>query len=487
MNHRIAASLLAASLAWAEPAQRLNYGYFAQHDDPGGFGKAVTGQKKGQPVPHESLAISMAGSPLGICWGMVYGRPFSTAEVFLPQVRKLNAGFTRVILFWSQLEPAKGEYHWEVLDSYLDQLQSPDEGMLTIYSASPWATRNSTWVFPPSPARDPEDYSRFIRALVLHAKGRVRYFQNDSEPNNPMFWSGSKEEFVGQLRLFAKAVRGADANAKVVLGGSDGLFDPTGTHPLPGQQQVLDYFDYVLAEAAEDFDVFDLHLYADPYTIPARVEFMRNRMAARGYAKPIIAAEYNGPSFFEFPVNRKYFRLMAEMGVKESADVRELYAAPQALAPETQMFLQGAPAALEERLQRLQARDLVIRNILAFSAGVQKMAFWDIWHETEKRDQVKTLLYGKLKLLEHKDGELSEVLPLGRAYREMAAQLRGVESVERMATGDASIYAFQVRRRDRGPVGVVWMREEGPGREVSLPGVSGKVAVTDIPRFFEMR
>ena len=151
------------------------------------------------------------------------------------------------------------------------------------------------------------------------------------------------------------------------------------------------------------------------------------------------------------------------------------------------MFLQGAPAALEERLQHLQARDMVIRNILAFSAGVQKMAFWDIWHETERRDQVKTLLYGKLKLLEHKDGELSEVLPLGRVYQEMAAHLAGVEGVERMAVDDASVYAFQVTRRGRGPVGVAWIKEEGAEREVSLPRVSGKVQVTDTPRFFEMR
>ena len=44
---------------------------------------------------------SLPGSPFGICWGMVYGKPFAKAETFMPQLRKLNAGFSRVILFWS--------------------------------------------------------------------------------------------------------------------------------------------------------------------------------------------------------------------------------------------------------------------------------------------------------------------------------------------------------------------------------------------------
>jgi hypothetical protein len=391
---------------------------------------------------------------------MVYGQPFAKDETFMPQVRKLNAGFSRVILFWSQLEPAKGDFNWKPLDAWLDQLQSPEEGMLTIYSASPWATRTPAWVFPPSPAHNPEDYARFTTELVTRVDGRVRYFQNDSEPNNPMFWAGSKQEFVDQLRVFAKAVRGADPKAKVVLGGSDGLFDPTGTHQLPGQEQSLDWFEYAIGNAAGDYDIFDLHLYADPYTIPARVNFIRGRMAAHGYEKPIIAAESHGPGFFEFPVNRKYFHLMSEFGAAESAGVTALYAPGAELAPETRMFLQSSPPELEQKLQQLQERDLIIRTVLALSAGVQKIAFWDLWHETEKRDQVKTLLYGKLLLMEYEGESLTKMLPLGRAYQAMTSRLCGVELVERIPTGDESVYAFQVIRPDRAPVRVVWSKDD---------------------------
>ena len=101
-------------------------------------------------------------------------------------------------------------------------------------------------LLPPSPAKDPDDYYRFVYDLVKHCKGRVRYWQNDAEPNNPIYWSGTKEEFVAQLKVFHRAVKAADPAAVVVVGGYDGLFGPPGTHQYPNQQAGLDFFDFVL-------------------------------------------------------------------------------------------------------------------------------------------------------------------------------------------------------------------------------------------------
>lgn len=118
-------------------------------------------------------------------------------------------------------------------------------------------------MLPPSPAKNPDDYYRFVRAVVARAKGRVRYWQNDSEPNSPIYWAGTKE-FVAQLKIFHKAVKDADPSAVVVVGGYDGLFNPPGTHAIPSQEKGLEFFDYVMKETADVFDVFDLRPYADP-------------------------------------------------------------------------------------------------------------------------------------------------------------------------------------------------------------------------------
>lgn len=439
----------------------------------------ISGLQSTQAAPDSALQtrdITNPGFKLGIAWGMIYGFPLQKPVAFMPDLRRLGARFTKVNLFWSQIEPQKGQYNWAALDSYLEQLQPGDEALLALFSSSPWATQKPTWVFPPSPAKNPDDYYQFVHDAVARAKGRVRYFQNDSEANNPMFWSGTKEEYLAELRLFYKAVKEADPQAVVVLGGCDGLFGPPGEHPIPGQERGLAFLDYVLNEGGAYFDVFDIHLYSDPYTIPGRVEFVRRKMAALGLEKPIICTEYNGPGFFEFPANRRYFSMLQswsqELGATEHnpknsaagappAGVPGLYAQMPTLAPETQMFMIGCPDFLERKLERLQARDLVIRNVLAFSAGVHRTAFWDLWHDSSKRDDLTTLLYGKLKLLEYKDEGRATRRILADAFQRMAAALDGSQSTRRIPiTGRESIYIFEFVRPGRGLLYIVWERRD---------------------------
>lgn len=247
--------------------------------------------------------LNRLSSPLGIVWGFSYGYQDASAEVFLPQVRHLGAGGVRVFLSWNQLEPEPGHYDWHALDTLLDQLDSPDEALIMLNSASTWATRIATEQLPPSPARDMETYYHFVYTVVSHCRGRVRYWQNDNEPSNQMFWKGTVEEYIAHLRVFYKAVKDADPEASVVLGGFDGSFNPFSTEDDSWGQEGLAFFDRVFREAYTSFDVFDMHLYTDPYLIPAQITHMRQKMRELGDEKPIFIAEYHGPGFFDFPEN----------------------------------------------------------------------------------------------------------------------------------------------------------------------------------------
>ena len=52
----------------------------------------------------------------------------------------------------------------------------------------------------PSPARDQRAYGEFVRELVRHCAGRVRYWQCDNEPSNTdLLWAGTAAEYVEQL------------------------------------------------------------------------------------------------------------------------------------------------------------------------------------------------------------------------------------------------------------------------------------------------
>jgi len=410
-----------------------------------------------------SVAVAAPG-PMGVSWSPTYGLPPAKAERFMPQARALGASFSRVTLYWSQLEPKPGAPRWADLDAYLDQLDTPEEGMITLASASPWATRTGAWVFPSSPAKDPAAYTAFVRRVVEHAKGRVRYFQAETEPNNPFFWSGSADDYAAQARLFYKAVKDADPQAQVVLGSSDGLFDPTGADPFPGQAANLAFLARLLAGAQGAFDLFDLHLYGDPYTIPARVAAVRQAMRAAGADRPVIATEYGGPSFFEFHANRRWFAALQGPAAGE-ASVRALRDQAATLAPETRLFLTpGDPA-----LVRLQANDLVVRTLLALSSGLRRVALFDLSHDASKSDAPDTILYGAFRLFDHGPQGLGPELPLAAPYRCLAGALAGMTMTTRIALpGHDDAYAFRIERQGRPPLLVAWRRPPTLGA-VSAP------------------
>jgi hypothetical protein len=451
-------------------------------------------QNTPSPSPsNESTRITLPGSPFGIAAGFLYGYHGVPAYDFMPVIRELHGGFTKVYLFWNQVEPEKDRYDWTAVDKILRQLQSPDEALVAVFSSSQWATRTPSAMLPPSPAKDQVDYRRFIEALVGHCKGRVRYWQNDAEPNSPIYWSGSREEYVTQLRSFHLAVKSADPAAVVVVGGYDGLFGPPGTHPFPNQQAGLDFFDYVLDQGRDAFDVFDLRLYADPYTIVSRVDFMREKMRALGYLKPIISTEYGGPSLFEFAENRQYIPLVASWSQAVASpddkgqpspdhaarkQIKALYDQMATLAPQTQMFLQGCPPNLNARYHRIQARGLVMRNLFALAAGVQKSLYWYLPAfpaEGDARYDLMALMYGKIGMVEPRADGLKKY-PNAEAFQRMARALTGVQRVRRLElSGKPEIFAFEVERGPAGPVCVVWERRD------ALAGEDAPLTPIEIP------
>ncbi len=463
------------------------------------FGRFVDTDRS--PAGRESAPshdITMKGSPLGVAWGFLYGYQGTPAVQYLHDSRRIGSGFTKVYLFWNQLEPQKGHYDWTASDAFAKQLSSPEEGLISIFSSSTWATRTAADQLPPSPAKKMEDYYRFIFDLVRRYRGRVRYWQNDSEPNNPLYWLGTKEEYVSELRTFYRAVKDADPSAQVVGGGYDGLFGPPGAHQFPNQQAGLNFFDYVLKEGGSAFDIFDMRLYGDPYTIEGRVQFMRDKMLKLGYEKPIIATEYGGPNPFELPVNRKYLSIVAtwsqavadpaHANYKHGQDqIEELYKGMSTLPAETQVFMQGCPPDLDQKYQRIQARGIVMRNIFAFSAGVQKTLYWQLLAAPGNRDDLMNFMYGKIGMLAYRpDGTVQKPTMAAEVFKRMSTMLAGTVRVEQIPTPERpEIFMFRVDRRKRHPLIVLWKRgdqfsgEDMPATQFEYPWTAKRAKATD--------
>jgi hypothetical protein len=402
------------------------------------------------------------GTRLGIVRSISYGL-FGRPDEFVPQLRELGATLVRVYFFWSQVEPEPGRFSFEAVDAFLDQLDGSEEVWVTVCSSSRWATEQPSDFLPPSPAKDPGTYHRFVDRLVRHCGGRVRYWQCDNEPSNVgLTWAGTADGYLAQLRVFHRAVKEADPGAAVVLGGA--------TYALPAaapDSPERRFFGQVLRDGRDHFDLFDLHLYGPADRIPDDIEAAREMMRAAGYEKPLVVGEYNAPWPNLYPEATAAIEQAGEAGLAG------LYERIADLPPQLQMFMRGCPRELEDKRDRINRRELVMRNLLALSAGVRRTVCWNLAPDIpgyEDPLSVMDLLFGKLPLLGYQGGELTVRHPSADTFALLADRLAGVEGVTRVAVpGRPSLRLFEVERRGRGPLLVVWEQRDSFSGEDQPP------------------
>jgi hypothetical protein len=470
----------------------------------------------------ETRSSEPGGIRLGVVRGISYGL-FGPPGEFVPQARALGAGLIRAYLYWSQIEPEPGHYRWDTVDALLGQLSGDEELWITLCSSSPWGTRQPTDFLPPSPALDQRAYAGFVRQVVRRCAdragaGRVRYWQCDNEPSNTdLLWAGTAAEYVEQLQTMYRAVKEADPAAAVVLGGCG--YDVFSSEPGSAPRQ---FFDYVAKAGRDDFDLFSVHLYGDLDRIPEYLATARQFMRAHGYLKPVVVGEHAGPQPFEFPdamaVMQETFAAafaeaagtagaseaagsapsqstgeLAERAKQDSPERRAmtaLYDRMDTLPPRLQMFMAGCPAELDARRDRINARQVVMRTMLALAEGVRRTAYWNLAPEYPgpvDHLQMMHLLIGKLPLLGYRDGDLAVRHPAAETFALLAEKMAGARSVARVTTGDRpGLRAFEVDRPGRGPLLVIWDHrdpfdgEDEPPADVTWPWPAAAAILTDV-------
>ncbi|WP_228003214.1 hypothetical protein [Nocardia australiensis] len=428
-------------------------------------------------TPVASADEVLSDTRLGVVRGTTYGL-FGAPEEFVPQARALGAGIVRVNLFWSQIEPEPGRFVWDALDALLDRLGDGEEAWVTVCSGSRWATRHPTRWLPASPAVDIKQYHRFVRKLVGHRPGRIRFWQCEIEPCLPLFWAGTAGEYLTQLRVFHEAVEQADPAALVVLGAAvPGAM--VGDGPA-GAQTWASFFGEVLRDGAEHFDVFDIHPYGDPYTVTGLVRACRVQLAAHGCRQPVVASEHSGPLPTEFPENLPYLTdvlavhqrqflgqapmpdTLEDLEAAEDAPVVALYQRMDELPPTLQMFMNGCPPELDDHRHRLACRDMVVRTMLALAEGIRRNLHyaigpeWDFYHDSRVAG---VLMFGKLQLMDSRGDTLTHRHPAADTFELMARLLDGATEVRRITVADRpDLYLFEAERTHNAPALVTWER-----------------------------
>ena len=199
-----------------------------------------------------------------------YPEETTTSEKIAADFDVLRRTGTKLLRFgvgWDGIEQSPGKYDWKLLDEIVATAEREGVTVLPYVCYTPeWAGRGGrdSWREPP---RNLERFGSFMHALASRYRGKVKSWELWNEPDNRDYWRGTPKQFAAMFKSGSQAVRRADPEAVIVLGG---LTQPTRSA----------FFQAVLNRhgLGQSFDVLNFHTYLETWDndraeeLPRRVE-----------------------------------------------------------------------------------------------------------------------------------------------------------------------------------------------------------------------
>ena len=178
-------------------------------------------------------------SPFGI---VMYGQVDDASG--LQAMEDAGSKWVTTMLLWSDIEPTKGSYDWSSFDTKAQNAQAARMSLFVLFTGNPsWAA-----ALPGGPVTDTQDLVHFVTLMaerydcdgVDDAPGSpcVHYWSFYAEPDNGNidraragkgFWGNNGTGYAAMLSQVAPAIRAADPQAKVFIGGiAYDYFEPNG-------------------------------------------------------------------------------------------------------------------------------------------------------------------------------------------------------------------------------------------------------------------
>ena len=271
-----------------------------------GFYHVAASAQTGGATLAASLRIAIVPRRTGVDSVLGINHAFGSADL-IRLASKAGVGWYRDwTLRWQNIEPAKGEFHWQVGDTQIDRVLREGHPVLPLLPPFPsanWSSEGPTNIsstgYPGSRMRqawapkDPRELADFISQTVTHYKDRIHIWEFLNEPiytdySLPRSSSraGAKtykpDDYVALLATASAAMRKADPSCKVI-GGIAG-------EPRTLTQEVLD--DGILKYV----DYFNLHIYPNmraPEAYAPEMDALLRNMDAHGGRKPIWITEFS--------------------------------------------------------------------------------------------------------------------------------------------------------------------------------------------------
>jgi hypothetical protein len=140
-------------------------------------------------------------------------------------MKELGIDVLRCSLGWDDYEPVRGQYDFVWLKEFVRLAAQHNIKLRPYIAYTPsWAGTGGSWdgVDWNDPPADYQAWYRFVHELVsaLRDYPNVLSYEIYNEQNVAFWWDGSVEEYKETLRQAALAIRAANPNAKILLGGA---------------------------------------------------------------------------------------------------------------------------------------------------------------------------------------------------------------------------------------------------------------------------
>jgi len=138
-------------------------------------------------------------------------------------LKNSNIDLLRISFGWDAIEAEKDKYDWLFWDDFVKMAVEEYGITLVPYICymPKWNSKGAAdtlffWNYAPV---EPGQFGEFTKALVNRYKKWIKTWELWNEPDIWVYWQGTQEEFANMIKIGAQAVKEADPDAKVVLGG----------------------------------------------------------------------------------------------------------------------------------------------------------------------------------------------------------------------------------------------------------------------------
>jgi hypothetical protein len=190
---------------------------------------------------------------------------------------------------WSELEPKKDEWNFDLLDKYVALAEQHHvEILLTLGLTPQWASArpNEASNYQLGNAAEPadlEEWRNYVQTVATRYKGKITHFEIWNEPNDGKSFSGDVGKMVEMTRQAAEIIKQVDEKNTVISAACSGSYG-------------LSWFEqYLSAGAGKYVDGIGYHFYVfpdPPEKMPALISSVRGVMAEHGLEnKPLWNTE----------------------------------------------------------------------------------------------------------------------------------------------------------------------------------------------------